>query len=72
MTMDINFEFRRAAQVLPKKSGYYLCLTGKNIQCLHYSSRWNRFNVYDHQDDTAYQIKVIWWAPLPAPLRNYL
>ncbi len=73
MIMNVNLEFRRAAQVLPKKSGRYVCITGKGrtLQVLQYSARFNLFNQFDWQDQPDDQaIKVSWWAPLPAGLQN--
>lgn len=71
MIMNVNLEFRRAYQVLPRKSGRYVCLSDGCLQVLDYSARFNLFNQFDWQDkpdNTA--IKVDWWAPLPAGLKN--
>ena len=72
MIMNVNLEFRRAAQVLPRKSGKYVCISGSCMQLLQYSAKFNLFNQYDWQDQPdEYAIKVTWWAPLPAGLRNF-
>ena len=70
MIMHINLEFRNAAQVLPKVSNRYVCLTGKTMQVLQYSAKYNLFNVYDWEEVPAHAIKVMWWAPVPAPLKD--
>lgn len=71
MIMNVNLEFRRAAQVLPRKSGKYVCIAGNSMQVLPYSAKFNLFNQYDWQDQPDKDaIKVTWWAPLPAGLHN--
>ena len=71
MIMNVNLEFRRAAQVLPEKSGRYVCIAGRCLQVLNYSDRFNLFNQYDWQEEPdKIAIKVTWWAPLPAGLQN--
>lgn len=70
MIMNVNLEFRNAAQVLPKKSNRYLCITSSTLMVLPYSAKHNRFNIYDHFPTGKGAIKVRWWAPLPAGLQN--
>lgn len=71
MIMNVNLEFRRAAQVLPKKSGSYVCISGSCLLVLQYSAKFNLFNQHDWQaEPTKHAIKVDWWAPLPAGLQN--
>ena len=71
MIMNVNLEFRRATQVLPKKSGRYVCISGTTMQVLQYSAKFNLFNQYDWQDvPNKHAIKVTWWAPLPAGIQN--
>ena len=69
MTLHCNLNFKSADQILPPKSGKYICLTcggGYNWSKLEYSARWNRFNASDDQDTCKYAIKVDWWAEPPA------
>ena len=67
MTLNCNLHFKCADQVLPKKSGQYLCIKngGFTWQKLEWSNKHQRFNASDLQETPEYAIKIMWWAELP-------
>jgi hypothetical protein len=65
-----TIEWHKPTEMLPEKTGYYMCKTECTIQGLHYSAKHNLFNSFDDDtpDKAMYAINPLYWAEIPAEL----
>lgn len=68
--MEFKIHLHHTAEVLPEKSGEYLCLVGEMNEwlVLHYSKVHKLFNVGDNYPDeyaSEHALPVTRWAELP-------